>query len=363
MRSETPQNLDSTSFPHASEATQAPDAHAVAVVHAERFDGRSEQLLARHPVVPWAPSNPLYAIPEPLCESLHNKLPGWFSEQEFAFERDLANFCNRRSAAGIVDGIPIPRSMIVPERLPPVSRKLFEELGWGKELTFESMQQSLAAAEKSLPPLYDGHQAYLGWLLTNPQYLVELNAFKQDRIIPYPRLGFQLRHPTDDFPLRQFLGRWQLSSFASWELPVPQGENLTGEPWPESITAFQARIQVSLPVTTRLPARWPLGQTLEHLRKHQTPSHLRPWTALLKRQTPSRYQNLFRLHFYRNIVLLSRYADRLSRNVQQLDGVFSEYLGLSESEIKQLRLLANRRLSSQAKKHSNSARTSSPNAI
>ena len=54
---------------------------------------------------------------------------------------------------------------------------------------------------------------------------------------------------------------------------------------------------------------------------------------------------MMELHFYRHIVLPSRYADQIRGYVEFLDEKFGEFLGgVSSDSIKKIRLACNRRL-------------------
>ena len=71
-------------------------------------------------------------------------------------------------------------------------------------------------------------------------------------------------------------------------------------------------------------------------------------SAILRRKGKSEgslyYPHLFRLRFYRDIVLISRCADRVQGHVEELDAVMGTSFHLSEDAIKKVRLAIARRL-------------------
>lgn len=97
-----------------------------------------------------------------------------------------------------------------------------------------------------------------------------------------------------------------------------------------------------------LPARYPLGEIIDEARAGATPQHLGQWQDVLQRTGGGkgliRYQRMLALHFNRNIVFCSRYADRLKRRVEKLDDVFAEFIGRGVDKIKKLRLAIVHRL-------------------
>ena len=294
-------------------------------------------------------AEPLYALPLPLLSAIERELPGLLTEFELDFEREFASLCNGRGAVGTADEIFIQHSILNPPGLPSITPKDWKAMGGGAETDERSIETSRQAARERLEPVTDQRQAYLGWLLTNLDFLSGRNAVRSRRdnalgSMSFRRLPWQSR----DEHFEQFLNHWMLCDMSSWELPIPQGPNLTGQAWPEQFFESKPAVHVTLPVTTALPTRYPLGQILKEARRLQTPAHLQGWLDVLEPRGKSKgvmqFRHVFGLHFYRDLALGGRYGDRLPGHNQALDRALGKFLHLSEDAIKKLRLTIAKRL-------------------
>jgi hypothetical protein len=288
--------------------------------------------------------NPLYAMPDDLLEEIVKLLPDLLLPDEMRFESALTTFGTRHRCLGIVDDTLIRNSILMSASMPQISQEIFEKLRWGAVMTLDQANSSLEVASGRMDPLREQAQGYLGWLMTNPQFLAEVKSLRVHRDRRRTKCSFrrQSTEKREDKVLRSFLDRWKLSGFASWELPIPQGPNFTGIHFPGRDQPGGDSIHLDLPITTPLQARYPLRQIIEEARQQATPPHLSQWLKALQRSSngkgPTHYQRMLQLQFYRNIVFGSRYGDRLARRVEKLDKVFAEFIGLGVDEIKKLRL-------------------------
>ena len=148
-----------------------------------------------------------------------------------------------------------------------------------------------------------------------------------------------------------FCNRWRLMGMATWELPLPQGPNISSLPLPNSVVPLATMTNLQLPATMRLPARFPLDQILKKQRHNNSTDNLDGWQKILDREESGNklgiqgFCQMMELHFYRNIVLPSRHSDRIRKNVALLDEKFGEFLGgVSSDSIKKIRSACNRRL-------------------
>ncbi len=288
--------------------------------------------------------NPLYAMPHDLLKEIVIGLPDLLSPDELKFERALTTFGTRHRCLGIVDDTLIRHSILMPTPMPKISREMFEKLGWSAVMTLDQANSSLDVATERLDPLREQAQGYLGWLMTNPQFLAEVKSLRIHRDRRWARRSFQPQpsEKREDKVLRSFLDRWKLSGFSSWDLPIPQGPNFTGIHLPGHDEPGDDSVHLDLPITAPLHARNPVRQIIEEARQQATPPHLSQWLKTLQRsgngKGPTHYQRTLQLHFYRNIVFGSRYAARLARRVEKMDKVLAEFIGLGVDEIKKLRL-------------------------
>lgn len=294
--------------------------------------------------------NPLYAMPDELLREIGSQLPGLLLPHEITFESALTAFGMRHRCLGIVDGTFIRNSILMPPPMPRISPEMFEKLGWAAVMTLDQANSSLGVASGRLDPLREQAQGYLGWLLTNRQFLAEVKDLCIHRDHRGAKCSFQRQSTenVEDKRFRSFLDRWQLSGLSSWDLPIPQGPNFTGIHLPGHNEPGNDSIHLDLPITAPLQARYPLRQMIEEARQQATPPHLSQWLKVLQRSSngrgPTHYQRMLHLHFYRDIGFSSRYGNRLARRVEKLDKVFAEFIGLGVDEIKKLRLAIARRL-------------------
>lgn len=320
------------------------------------------QFQTRHQGSPFHDQNPLYAIPPELLEPVRREMPNLLAPHEVVFEQDLAKLCMRHHVVCIFHGRPANYYLLNRPAIPVLSDALFFRLGWDRYITLQEAWRGLAACSDLLDPLCERSLAYIGWLLANPQFLGERDQLR-DRWDPAVEIlgtipAYPVHVANDDGNssgpqngrdvLADFIGefnafyaRWQLQRMATWDLPEPCGANLTGHQLPSNSPVSCFTIQ--LPTSLRLPAHFPLRNLLEDIQRQQTPEHLRPWLAVQDQQhrdglRHGRFGTMFRLAFYLDTVLVSRYRNRLAGFVGKLDEAFADFLGVGSDSIKKIRL-------------------------
>ena len=312
---------------------------------------------------------PIYAIPQRILDHLKSRLPEFLTVSELANERRFTEYCRSVYALGIYCGIFVHHSVLTNETAHIVEEDIFHELGWGQYATSAALNQSIKVAAERSFPVEQQLEGYRGWLLTDPLFLEERDVLKSKWNATISRIGI---FPTLA-PIRQieslssqdsmnsvdatvlvaeftaFYRRWQLSQLATWDLPQPIGANLG---CPASIgksIGVEDSPTIQLPPTIRLPARFPTSELIQGHPK----DHLAGWKSVLDCRHPQnygieRFGRIFQLHFYRNIVLASRYGDRFKRQQGALDTVFRHFFGdKSDDSVRPLRQWIDRRLKTQ----------------
>lgn len=318
-------------------------------------------------------ASPVYAIPGELLTHLLEVMPDWMTGEEEAAERHFAESCRTNCCIGVVDdrGIQHP-CLDVPES-PQISAEVFEELNWGPYIIThakadDQIRQALEWAERVRAQM----TAYTGWLITNSQFIAERDQLRQKWGPVTDALGHIPEYPvrvnsapakkrtprgsvnvTHEFvgDLRAFYDRWILLGFPTWDLPKPRGGNVGGPPEFSKLAGVAAEPMVQVSPAIRLSQRYPIHAILKSVAGAKAPDHLAEWIDVQKQQQTEnlryhRFSQIFRLRFYRDVVLASRYSQRFQGNTGPLDEVFGRFLGgLGEDAVKKLRIHVNARLS------------------
>ncbi len=229
----------------------------------------------------------------------------------------------------------------------PLTLATLKWLGWDQYWTLATANRLLNYGADRTEPLRRQLQAILGWLITNPTFVSQVAEFeaREENLLA---AGKSLE---DDKELLaafiEFCAEWQLDGMATWDLPIPCGVNLSGLTIP--LGNRDEPINLTFPATVRLPARFPLGDLMKELRRDTLSNRLAGWREVLDPNGGDgkglrRYRQILPLHFYRNVVLQSRYRDRILGHVELLDVAFADFFGdIGEDSVKKLRLGIERR--------------------
>lgn len=325
------------------------------------------EFCARHAQSPHLKLEPLYALPEELLRHILEQIPNWLAVDEWRFEQDLQQLCDGYGVIAVNYGEPIGHPNLVSLPMPHITEQEFRELGWDQYATQQGMVNSLRLGSERLDPILKRQEAYLGWLLTNPQFRTERDGLRTRwetaiaAIKRFPAPG-DLRLPQEnaDAPISQpcdgqdvteklrcdFQGlydRWQLFQLHTWDLPSALGVNLGGLAELAPLMHLQKQPAVQAPSFLRLPTTVSAQTILAESQGKQLPENLQDWRLILEDRHPSKlnylsFQRIFRLHFYRDVVLARRYSDRFHGQIAKLDSVFAAYFGgLSTDSVRRLR--------------------------
>jgi hypothetical protein len=308
---------------------------------------------------------PLYALPADLLDSIQTMMPKWLTGPEIAFEQALTNLVARHFAFGIFCEMPVKSFLVNRTPKPIISADQFRKAGWDRYMTEGDLRRILRLADERFDPIYEQLQAYVGWLLTNRQFLVERDRLRSrwERLVLGAIPVYPVRVAADPASMppheggkdvteemvsdfKAFYERWQIRRLVTWDLPEPFGVNLGGCSMPDDFQPGQGKITFDLTPIMRLPAHYPLKSILADIQRQQTPEHLRHWLDAQDRMHDDglrhgRFGHFFQIVFYRDTVLAGRYQDRFSGHIDLLDGVFADFLGLGPDSVKKLRLRAN----------------------
>lgn len=271
-----------------------------------------------------------------------------FSDEARRRETEIATAAEHyQHAAAIRNGGFVSYSEIFP--LDPVilNEEAAASLGMTPVQARLRARQLTGALEETTRPL----RAYLGWLLTNPEFLEEHDALcsgseteLERNPFPVPRRSSQ-RLPGTGTPADEAVGgclefysRWRLQSFTLPLLP---------RPLPVEMPAIFDPVRGAAPVgvaVSLIPDIFPnrsrdvIGDCTESmLRGCGAPKHLSDWFAIVERQStranvlPKYARWLSLQHYWR--LLHRRYPLALHRKKERLVGVFAEFLDVSPDTV------------------------------
>jgi hypothetical protein len=297
------------------------------------------------PTLDAAKTDPLYVLPRPLVAAVCKALPKWLTREEVKFEHALEDFCQSVGAIGIAEESFVSSNLLSSAM---DSRSATTDVADGDAARCGT-SGGIEAAMQKMEEMHDLLRPYMGWLMTNRAFLGQRDRIRDRRLKRGWRQSFSLFFDGGkDGAFRTFLRKWMLTEMRSWEVPVPQGPNLSGAKWPAAAIDLPGRVNISVPVTIALPSKYPIQETMTDARRLNTPRHLRSWQRILDRKAGGRglghFGQLYPLHFYLNVAMQSRYGSRMAGNMGKLDLAFADFLCLGEDRIKQLRKHAAQRL-------------------
>ena len=215
-------------------------------------------------------------------------------------------------------------------------------------------------------------RAYAGWLMTNPQFLGELDGLLETWADMVRRWGFDrlgiiqlngMYLPGDDpaadprwadyrSAFEEFFTRWRLRGMAAPYLPIPLEPGMSGQ-FPVSVLPQVMRSGGAfvLPDTCSVPSRDELRWMLDDsLHRGPAPEHLTEWMELVARDNTAKkpfimFERLFELqHYFR--LLHHRHAPALQRKLIPVKEVLATFLGVSKRTVDGDLQFINRRLGS-----------------
>ena len=311
-----------------------------------------KEFAGRHKGNPHLPADPLYALPEGLIDILIAEVPELFGVGEKAFERDLA----RTTGGGLFSRRRVVPCLLLDRRVDGPPEGLDRRIRDAEAEHLEGSGVSkLGIAE------YDKRQAkhdqmadlraaaYAGWLVAD-------RRFRAERDDLFARDGSYVEEH-DGFPSlpRSYLGescgaanpgearfhlfyrRWGLTSFLTWDLPLPLRPEV-GVTTLDTFTLAGAGVTLFLPWYVAEDGLFSPDELAAHLKSIRRPAHLKGWLS-----TPAgggkslgdvRYRHYLVIFRYWGLVLGRRYPDRLVRRTMQLDRAFARFIASGQDGIK-----------------------------
>ena len=316
----------------------------------------------------------LYALPEVLIEIITAKCPGFLSEDDLRFERDLV----RLGGCGFFRGRPFRYSPLAPESSENAQTELDfqveesnariqelldrEMIEHGTPATMIQLDREAMANEKAIA--IDLQWGYAGWLATNRVFRQGCQALR-DRIDPATGWGQPLPsmgHTVTGYSNHEygeeyhrlwqpFYTSWSLERIVTWELPVPLRAELNAPCLYDYARLNHAGVKLFIPWYLSRYRGLDLNELLERQQRIMMPHALSEWFSSRDGSWgPERYLTILRLYAYLHLAIGTRYADSIRGKRAVFDRVFAEYFGrlegvdVNEDTVRKLRLHLQKRL-------------------
>ncbi len=296
-----------------------------------------------------------YVLPVALLDELERTLGrATFDQELFDMERALAAQLKPIPAlVGFQDGQAIRYELLAPEPtpLPPADRALLDRSPWNLDVA--GYKAICAAAQQRMHPYRVAMRGYIGWLMTNLQFLDQRDQLFRKWRKQLAKHGIPQSGPTKfggvphrdlfrrvrarkmlDFlnEFAAFYARWRLLHLITCELPEPLAPQIPLLTPLALLTHMQAGgVSLYQPDTMPVPPRDQLRHMLDDVRLARENDHLREWIEIVRHERHSNraldaYGDIFALHHHRT-VLLQRHAGVFRRRLGKLDEAFAGFLG------------------------------------
>lgn len=298
----------------------------------------------------------LCALPEPLIDIILSEMPGFFCQEEEAFERDLARApgdgfflrhpfgyppTDRPSLADAADGEGRERVQRWKAADQRIRQMLVEDLQQQGRHPLR-IQEHFATKKKIQEKIEARKWGYAGWLVTNPKFQEEWRAVRANWEPLIREIGGFPTYPADFLghspvvpkPLRefydsytQFYQRWCIHTFVTWDLPIPMWAGIATPVFYPLAQVSDAGLSLFAPWYLLRDQTFKLQDLAKHERFAKGPDHLQGWFRRDRNKWGhDRQGTMLKVYFYLEHCLKRRYPDQLNRHIDKLDHCVSRFL-------------------------------------
>jgi hypothetical protein len=322
----------------------------------------------------------VYALPILLITAIQHRIPRFFSSDEGVFERDLAQY----GGTGFLKGHPFSHPFLGPIDPDPRERERIRSLEDSIQKSVSAVEQMLAddMRERGLSDeeieryrqqrlkyqaaVKERQRSYLGWLVTNPDFVTGRDRFFQTWRSELRKDPFALRLPISFFgeppripkrnrqfyqARRQFFCRWGIAGFVTPHLPIliePQWELPSLHYLPD---IAEAGMLLFIPLYLLRDRDLNIYRLLEHELLRKDLRNLETWLNEPRKLGHVRFKRMFQLFVYFELALKRRYSDRIRQNRSKLDEAFADFFRkesggtpISEDSVRKVRNAMSQRL-------------------
>jgi len=314
---------------------------------------RFERLHRGHPALK---EDTVYALPEGLIDAIKKEIPGFFTPEEEAFERNLAKL----SGGGFFLRQPFSHPVMP---APTDIRRTKKEIEMDahhkhahheiEEMLLEELKHSgiadsdLQSANESAAALRmavkDRAIGYTGWLVTNVDFQKDLDGLLKRWLKTIELIGYFPRVPRSLFgeplpsvppSLREFYSdfmafynKWGLERMETSDLPVPMYPQLTRPNLYALETVREAGILAFIPFYLLRDNVAQLQDLAKSLASIHAPAPLRRWLKKDNKEWGyARYGPILKLYLFLHLGIEQRYADRVKRRTGKLNDALGTFI-------------------------------------
>lgn len=298
-----------------------------------------QQMVASFRGHPALDADTVYALPEMLVESIKAEVPSFFSDEDVRFETEL----ERLSGSGFFLRRPFTFGPLLPAvsnlddlRTDELQRDAKEIFGEGSD--FHAYCRAQLAWKQKLQKRQAG---YIGWLITEPEFVRSRDAFcdhwcEEIQQIGFP--GFPLsylgeRPPSVPVDKRQFhehtmafYRKWGLETFATRELAVPLNPVLITAPLYDLESIRGAGMMTFIPWYLLRHQDFDMNELFAQQRALDPIPQLQEWlNHSPKNWGHERFALILQLYVFVDLALSRRYSDRLTGSTALLDRAVARF--------------------------------------
>ena len=295
----------------------------------------------------------VYTVPIELLDRIADQVGvDHFDRHAWELEVDLsARSEDHRSRVGFLLGAPIIFVFLREKPLDKAAIDCLRKISKDADATIRDATNRLNQATR-------GMRSYLGWLMTNPVFLQEMQALwphlerhcgpgsmpipiRRVEARPSGAIEGEVRPDIEDDyrQLTDFCARWRLTELAGPMLPLPASIQMPAPPIPQNDSSLpgHASAKILIPDTMPIPGEKELRRMMEEVIRQNPADHLAEWFKIVRAQNSARsqldrYARIFEVqHYWR--LLQSRHAQALRRSRGRLIDAFSEHFEVSDAAI------------------------------
>jgi hypothetical protein len=297
----------------------------------------------------------IYALPESLVVEISEEIPKFFTDAERQFEQDLTKtagagfFLQRRIAFDLLplstlDAEETQKQQESDERHVKAQRdiqQMMDEEMRADGATPEDIAAYHKTERKMLERMEERRWAYAGWLVTEPAFRADIQAFRSKwnaRIVAlgafpvFPMSFFGERSPSPSTSDREFYDdylilykTWSLHCMATWDLPIPMRSEMAQPSFYDLGKVSDGGVLCFVPWYLLRDKDLKIRDLTEHTLMYRPQPHLKGWLNDKGGLGYDRFTVMLKMYICLELGLKARYGERMKGNMEKLDMALGRY--------------------------------------